>query len=116
VRSPEVDTMLQILSLFARIAGPKLTPWQLHLLGNIMRVASLLLFLLSVFQAAWAQSPPTRAATDLLPAAGQGDAKQRSEIKAAVSGDAGAPAAPAQGLDAAQRQQLRRQLREQSGR
>jgi outer membrane receptor protein involved in Fe transport len=116
VRSPEVDTMLQISSLFGCSGCPKLTPWRLHLPGNIMRLASLLFSSLSVLQPAWAQPAPTRAATDLLPAAAQGGAKQRSEIKAAVNGDAGASAAPAQGLDAAQRQQLRRQLREQNGR
>lgn len=66
---------------------------------------------------AWAQPAPVRpAGTDAAPAELQEGTKRRTELKAVLQAEEHGASATGRGMDAAQRQQLRRQLRENSGR
>ncbi len=80
----------------------------------VMRIFALWVLGCSV---AWAQPTPVRpVGTEAAPAELRDGAKRRNELKAVLQAEEHGASANGRGMDAAQRQQLRRQLRENSGR
>jgi len=108
------DTMLQIRAGFDGLSVPELTPCRFDLSIQIMHLIRIVVPILLASGPALSQSGPVRAevgSPDV--AAGAAAAKRRSELKAVLRADIPANPGPGDGLDAAERQQLRKQLKEQ---
>lgn len=111
------DTMLQIRSGFDGLAVPELTPCRFALSIQIMHLIRFVVPILLASGTTLSQSGPARGdAGPTESSAGVAAAKRRSELKAVLKAEIPANPRPGEGLDAAERQQLRKQLKEQPAR